>query len=128
MLDDSFAHFKCQVKTVETDIAVLEMLHNAQCVQVMIEAAAMLAHQFVELSFARVPERRVANVVHQRQRLDQFGVEVQSGRDSARDLRYFQGVRQAVAKMVGKAGGEDLRLGLQSPERAGMDDAVAIPG
>src|SRR6185436_13540655 len=36
-------------------------------------------------------------------------------------------MRQPVAKMIGKPRREDLRLRFQSPERPGMNDAVAIP-
>jgi hypothetical protein len=38
----------------------------------------------------------------------------------------FQGVGEAVAEVVGVAAGEDLRLGFQTAEGAGVDDAVTI--
>src|SRR5260370_1817659 len=35
-------------------------------------------------------------------------------------------MRQAIAEMVGIAGGENLRLGFQTAKGAGMNDAVAV--
>ena len=46
--------------------------------------------------------------------------------DGARDLRDFDGVGEAVAEMIGIAAGEDLGLGFQAAEGAGVDDAVAV--
>src|SRR5262245_55583034 len=37
-------------------------------------------------------------------------------------------MRQAIAKVVGITGGENLRLGFEAPECAGMNDAVAVAG
>ena len=64
--------------------------------------------------------------MHQGQRFDQVGVETELGGDGARDLRDFDGVRQAVAEVVGIAAGENLGLRFQAAEGAGVDDAVAI--
>src|SRR5580704_4693194 len=47
-------------------------------------------------------------------------------RDSARNLRNFDGMRQAIAKMVGITRGKYLRFGFQTPEGSRMNDAVAI--
>ena len=46
--------------------------------------------------------------------------------DGAGDLRDFERVGEAVAEMVGVAAGEDLRLGFEAAEGAGVDDAVAV--
>ena len=54
-------------------------------------------------------------------------VELQHARQGARDLRHFDGVRQAVAEMVRQARREDLGLGFEPPESARMNHAVAIP-
>jgi hypothetical protein len=71
-------------------------------------------------------ERRVADVVDQGQRLDKFGVDAQGGGHRAGNLRDFQRVSQSVAEVVGKAGAEYLGFCFEPPERAGMDDAIAV--
>ena len=68
----------------------------------------------------------MADVVRERQRFGQVFIEAERGRHRPGDLRDFDGVRQAVAEVVGDAGGEDLRLVFQPPEGAGMHDAVAV--
>src|ERR1700694_1961116 len=102
------------------------MLDNAKRRKVVIEATVVGAHQFVELVFAGVPEGWVANVVNQCERFRKGGVQAQSGCNGAGNLRYFDGVRQTIAKMIGKSGGENLRLGFQPPKGARMNDAIAI--
>src|SRR4029077_20361578 len=47
--------------------------------------------------------------------------------DGAGDLRNFERVRQPIAKMVGIARRENLRLGFQPAKSARVDDAVAVP-
>jgi hypothetical protein len=126
MLDDAFADFECQIQPVKTDVAMLEVLHDTQGMQVVIEAAAVGAHQLVEFSFPSVAEGWVANIVHQGQRLDEFGVDAQGGGHRPGNLGDFEGVSQAIAKMVGEAGAEDLSFCFEPPECAGMDDAVAV--
>jgi hypothetical protein len=92
----------------------------------VIEAAAVRAHQFVEFSFAGVAKWRVADIVDQGQRLDEIPVDAQGGGDRPGNLGDFERVGQTIAKMVGEAGAEYLGLRLEPPERAGMDDAVAV--
>ena len=72
-------------------------------------------------------ERRMAQVVNQRQSLHQVGIQPKSQRHGAADLRDFQRMGQAVAKMVGVAAGEDLRLVFEAPKSTCMDDAVPVP-
>ncbi len=73
-----------------------------------------------------MPERRMSDVVRQRQRLRQILIEPESVRHGARDLRHLDGMRQTVAEVIGESRREHLRLVFQAPERAGMNDAVAI--
>jgi len=126
MFHDAFADFKGQIQSVEADVTMLEVLHDAKGVQIVIEAAAVGAHQFVELSFAGVSEGRMPDVVHQSQRLDEFRVDAKGRGHGAGNLRDLQRVGQPVAKMIGKAGAEDLGFCLEPSKRAGMDDAVAV--
>jgi len=84
----------------------------------VIEALAEFAEAQVELLFSGVAEGRMADVVDERERFGEIGVEAESGGDGAGDLRDFEGVSEAVAKMVGEAGGEDLRFRFEAAEGA----------
>src|ERR1700751_781528 len=86
----------------------------------------MLTHGAVEGFFAGVTEWRVAQVVHQGQCLDQIYIQSKLSRDGAGNLRYFDGVGQAIAEVVGIAASEYLGFGFETAEGAGVDDGVAI--
>jgi hypothetical protein len=105
---------------------MLELLDDAKGMQIVIEATAVRGHQFVEFAFAGVTEGRVANIVNERERFGELGVQAERGGNGACDLRDFERMRQAIAEMVGVARGEDLRLGFETAERAGMNNAVAV--
>ncbi len=126
VLDNALAHFKGQIKSGKIEITLLEALHNAQRVKIVIERAAMRAHQLIEFVLTGMPERRVADVVNQREGFREIRVEAQRRSDGAGDLCHLECVRQAIAKMVGKTRGEDLRLGFEAAESAGVDDAIAV--
>lgn len=126
MLHDALAHFKGEVQAIEANVAMLEVLDDAQRVLVVIEAAPMGAHKFVKLALAGMAEGRMTDVVDQGQRFDKFGIEAQRGSDGTGNLRDFQGVGQAIAKVIGKPRGENLRFRFQAAKGAGMDDAVAV--
>jgi len=98
MFDDAFAHFKCEIQAGKIEIALLELLDDAQRVQIVIETAAVRAHQFIELVFAGMAERRMADVVHECERFGKLGVQPQRRGDGAGNLRDFQRVRQAIPK------------------------------
>ena len=126
VLDDAFAHFEGQVQAAEGGVALFEIFDDAEGVQVVVEEEAVLAHGGVERFFAGVAEGRMADVVDQGQGFGEIDVEAERSGDGARDLRDFEGVGEAVAEVVGVAAGEDLRLGFEAAEGAGVDDAVAI--
>src|SRR5579875_4079205 len=71
-------------------------------------------------------EGRMANIVDQSQSLDQIGVEAEGCGNGAADLRDFESMREAIAKMIGEARGEDLRFGFEAAEGARMNDAIAV--
>ena len=78
VLDDAFAHVEGQVEAAKARrSAARTMLHDAQGVQVVVEAQADAAHALVERLFAGVAERRMADVVGQGQRLGQVFVQPQ---------------------------------------------------
>ena len=110
MLDDALAHLEGEVQSGELGVALLEGLDDAQGLQIMVERAAVLLHDAVQHAFTSMAERRVAGVVHQRERLPEIFVQPQHAGDGARNLRYFNGVCQPVAEVVGEARGEYLRF------------------
>src|SRR5579871_5562043 len=126
VLDDAFAHLESQVQAGEGGIALLEILDDAQSVEVMVEEVAVRAHSGVESFFAGVAEGGMADVVHQGESFDQVNIEIKLRGDGAGNLRHFDGVSQAIAEVVGKAAGEDLSFGFQTAKGAGVDDAVAV--
>ncbi len=127
VLDDSFAHAQRQVQPAMRRVALLEVLHDAQRVQVVVEAQPVPLQAFIQRAFPGVPERRVADVVDQRQRLCQVLVQPQRLGHAARDLYHFDGVRQPAAKMVGGAAGKHLRLARQPAKRARLHNPFAVP-
>ena len=93
--------------------------------RVVIEAAEG-REAFVERALAGMAERRMAEIVGERQRLGEILVETKPPRQRARHLRHFERMGEPGAVMVALVEHEDLRLVLQSPERGRVDDAVAI--
>ena len=81
----------------------------------MLEAAVRL-HARVERVLAGVTERRMAEVVRERDRLDQVFVEREVARDRAADLRDFEAVREARAEEIAFVIDEDLRLVFEPAE------------
>ena len=126
MFDDPLADFEAQVQSGKPRVALLEALHDPQRVQIVVEALAEALHFAVQRLLAGMGERRMPDIVRQRQRLGQILVQLQDVGQRARDLRDFDGVGQAVAEMVGQPGREDLGLGLQPAEGTGMNHAVAV--
>ncbi len=118
MLDDSLAHLERKIQPREIEIALLELLDDAERVEIMIEAAAVLAHARIEPAFARVAEWRMPDIVHQRESLGEVGIEIERARHRARDLGDFDRVREPVAEMVREARGEDLRFCFQAAKSA----------
>jgi len=97
------------------------IFHDAQGMQIVIEEEAVGAHGGVEGLLASVAERGMADVVSEGKGFDEFGVEVESAGDGAGDLNDFESVGEAIAKVIGVAVGEDLRLSCQAAKGAGMD-------
>ena len=120
MLRDAVAHFP---REVEAAAVVLEHVDDAQALLVVVEAAG---HQRVDDALAGVAERRVAEIVAERDRLGQLFVQAQHLRDRARDLRHLERVRQARAVVIAGRREEHLRLVLQPAERLAVDDAIAV--
>ncbi len=59
----------------EIQVALFELLDDAQRLQIVIETVAVGAQKIVKLALAGVPERRMPDVMHQRERFGEIGVE-----------------------------------------------------
>ena len=93
--------------------------------RVVIEAADA-GETFVERALAGMAERRVAEIVRQRQRLGEILVEAERAGERAGDLRDLERMGQPRAVMIALVIDEDLRLVRQPAESGGMDDSVAV--
>ena len=103
--------------------SLLEHVDDAQALLVVVEAAR---DERAEHALAGMAERRVPQVVAERDRLGQLLVQAEHLGDRARDLRHLERVRQPRAVVVAARREEHLRLVLQAAERLGVDDAVAV--
>ena len=101
-------------REVESTPVVLEHVHDAQALLVVPEPSG---HERVEHALAGVAERRMTQIVAERDRLGQLFVQSKHLRDRARDLRDLECVREARAVVVALRREEDLRLVLQPAER-----------
>ena len=126
VLDDAFERLPGQVESVELRIAVLQRGDDAQRLRIVVEAA-MVLQAGIQRPLAGMAERRMAEIMGQRQRLGEVLVEPKLARQRAGDLRDFERMRQPGAVVVALVEHEDLGLVLQPAERGGMDHPVAIP-
>ena len=126
VLDDAFAHGEREVQAAMAGVALLEALHDAQGVQIVVKAEAVGLQAAVERALAGVAEGRVADVMHQSEGFGEVFIEADRFGDLAGDLRDLNRMGEAAAKVVGGTTGEDLRLAGEAAEGARLDDAVAV--
>ena len=69
MLDDAFAHLESEIQAGMIQVALFELLDDSQCVQIVVETAAVFAHALIELLFPRMTEGWMSYIVDERQRL-----------------------------------------------------------
>ena len=75
---------------------------------------------------ADVPERRMPQIVPQRNCFRQVLVQLETTRQCPGNLRHFQRVRQPRAVVVAFRREEHLRFVFQAAKRFAVDDAVAV--
>ena len=102
---------------------VLEDVDDAEALLVVLEAAR---DQRLQDALAGVAERRVPEIVSERDRLGQLFVQPQHLRDAAGDLRHLERVREPGPVVIPLRREEDLRLVLQPAERLAVDHPVAV--
>jgi hypothetical protein len=126
VLEDAFARLEREVEAVEAAVTFFKHVDDPQRLQVVFEAAVR-SHALVQRILARVPERRVTEVVRERNGFDEIFVDAQIAGDAACDLRDLEGVGEARAEQIAFVVHEDLGLVLEPAERRTVDDAIAIP-
>jgi hypothetical protein len=107
-------------------VTLLEVLDDAQCVYVVVEAASMTDEAAIQSALAGMSERRMADVVNQRQRLREIFVQAKRGRSGAGNLSDLDGVGKTAAKVIGGATGKHLGLPCQSPKGTGLHDPLPV--
>jgi hypothetical protein len=125
MLGQTFADFPGQIQAGKIRIFLFQFLDNAKAVPVVLETT-MPFHQAREHRFARVPERRMTEVVRERNSLGQTLVQPQRAGDVARDGGDFNGVRKARAQMIAGAVEKNLRFVFEPAKSARMNNPVAV--
>jgi len=93
VLDDALANLECKVQSGKFRIALLELLDDAQCVQIVVEVPAERAQELVQLLLAGMAEGRMPNVVNKSERFGEFSVQLKRAGNGARNLRDFERVR-----------------------------------
>ena len=75
MFEDAFARFKGKIQAVKPAIVLLKLIDHAQTLQVMFKAAVRL-HADVKCILPGMAERRVAEIVRERDGLGEVFVEI----------------------------------------------------
>jgi hypothetical protein len=88
--------------------------------------AARSGKTFIKSALAGMTERRVTEVVRQRQRLGEILVQSERTGERAGNLRDLKRVCQSRAIVIALVIDEDLRLVRQPSKSRGMDDSVAV--
>ena len=104
---------------------MLQRGDDPQRLGVVVEAAMGL-QAVVQRPLAGMAERRMAEVMGQRQRLGEVLVEPELAGQRAGDLGHFQRMGQPGAVMIALMEHEDLGFVLQAAEGGGMDHPVAV--
>ena len=113
------------VREVQPCPVLLELLGDAHALRVVAET---VGQELREELLTDVAERRVADVVAERHRLDQILVQPERAGDRPADLAHLEDVREPGAVVVAHGREEHLRLVLRAPEGLAVDDAVAVDG
>ena len=115
-----------EVQAVAVAVSVFEHVDDADALRVVSEAALAL-HERVERVFTHVPERRVSEIVRQRDRFREIRVEAERERSAARHLRHFEGVGHPTPVVVALVCREYLGLVLEPTECRAVDHAIPVP-
>src|SRR5581483_165025 len=121
----TLAHLECQVQTRKIWVRIFKELDYSHTLAVVIEAA-MIAHAFGQHLFARMPKRRVPQIVRESDCFREIFIQAQRTSNRATDRGDLNGVRQTGAQVIAGSVQKDLCLIFHSPKRAGVNDARAV--
>ena len=125
VLEDPFAALESEVKSTKGRVALLELIHDPQRLQVVLEAA-VVAHALIQRVLAGMAEGSMSQVVSETDRLGERLIQPERECDRARDLRHLDRVRDACAVQVALVVDEHLGLVDEAAESVGVDDAIAV--
>jgi hypothetical protein len=124
VVEDPVAH---RLRKVEPPPVALQYVHHPKGLTVVPEApSGALAERRIQGLLANVPERRVAEVVAQPDRLGEVLVQLQRPRHGSRDPARLERVRKPRLVVVTLRCDEHLGLVLEPPERLRVHDPIAI--
>src|SRR5439155_4084486 len=124
VLEDPVADF---LREVEAAPLALQRLDDAQRMLVVAEAVrSALTQHVVERLLTRVPERRMAEIVAEPDRLDEVLVQAESPRDAPCDPGRLECVREPGPEVIPLRVDEHLGLVAQPTERFRVGDPVAV--
>ena len=126
MFADTLLHFPGQIQSVKLRVAFFQHVDDAQALPVVFEPAVVL-HQFIEHVLSGMAERRMPEIVRQRDGFRQVFVQLEGFADRPGDLRHLQRMREARPVIIALVIHKYLGFVLQLSERGGVDDPVAIP-
>ena len=121
VVHDAVADLPGQVQALSV---VLEVIDDPQALLVVAERPP---EERREGLLAQMAERRVSEVVAERDRLGEVLVQAERTGGGPGDLAHLQRVGEPDAVVVTLGGEEHLRLVLQAPERLRVHDAVPVP-
>jgi hypothetical protein len=125
MFENAFTGLESQIQARKGGVPLFQYIHHAQRLQVVLESTER-PHAIIQRVLARVPKRRVTQIVRQANGFDQRFVELERPSDRARDLRDLDTVRETRAVEIPFMIDENLGLVDQPPKRIRMNDAIAI--
>jgi hypothetical protein len=125
MLEDARARLEHQIQTIESSVALLQLVDDAQGLEVMLESV-MFYHAFVECILTGMTEGRMSKIVGKSDRFGQVIIDFQCTGNRTGNLCNLNRVRQACPEQIAFVIDEYLRLVFQSPKCSGMYDAIAI--
>ena len=114
---------KIEIDGEPFEIVFFQHVNDAQALFVMMESERTAG---VQRTFSRMPERRMSEIVAERDRFNEVFVETQRFSDRTGDLRDFKRMDEARAVMIPLRRQEDLCFILQSPEGFAVDDPVTV--
>src|SRR5260363_211754 len=127
MFQNTFARFKAKIESVKTAVPLFEFIDHHQTLQIVFKAA-VFAHACVERVLPGMAERRMTEIVRERNRFDERFIPAQIARDRTRNLRHYQAMREPGPEQISFIIDKNLRFVFQPSERSAMNtpDTVTL--